>query len=297
MDMTNSIDPKELKKFGLTHYESKCYLSLLGQSSLSAVEVARAAGVPRAKVYEILEGLVNKALCRSFPDKVNRYSAVNPLILKRKFESSLQVLNAEIQQKTDKLDSIKKDGNKILERLLPLYAEGRNKKDNMNYIEIIKSPDMIRERYLELVDKAQEEILVFTKPPFDSTPEQAEDQGEKVLSVIKRKVRLRCIYELLDSEERNIWLYNFIKWGIEEGEEARVIDNLPMKMAIFDRKIVLLALEDPVSKELSMTTQVVEHRALANGLSILFDVTWEKANDYQILEQLTIGGDAGKNKK
>jgi hypothetical protein len=48
----------------------------------------------------------------------------------------------------------------------------------------------------------------------------------------------------------------------------------------------LLALEDPVSKELSLTTQVVEHRALANGLRILFDVMWEKADDYQVLEQL-----------
>jgi len=285
--VVNEIDPKELKKFGLTHYESKCYLSLLGQSRLTAVEVARSAGVPRAKVYEILEGLVNKALCRSFPDKVNKYSAVNPIILKKKFANSLKVMNAEIEQKEQELNSIKKEGNKILERLMPLYAEGRNKKDNMNYIEIIKNPGMIRERYLQLVDGAREEILVFTKPPFDSTAEEAEEQGGKVLDVIKKKVRLRCIYEMLESDVKNKWLYNFIKWGIEEGEEARVIDKLPMKMAIFDKKTVLLALEDPVSKELSLTTQVIEHRALASGLRILFDVVWERANDYQILERLT----------
>ena len=285
--MVNEIDPKELKKFGLTHYESKCYLSLLGQSRLTAVEVARSAGVPRAKVYEILEGLVNKALCRSFPDKVNKYSAVNPIILKKKFANSLKVMNAEIQQKAQELDSIKRDGDKVLGKLIPLYAEGRNKKDNMNYIEIIKNPDMIRERYLRLVDGAREEILVFTKPPFDSNTEEAEEQGGKVLEVIKKKVRLRCIYEMLESDAKNKWLYNFIKWGIEEGEEARVIDKLPMKMAIFDKKTVLLALEDPVSKELSLTTQVIEHRALASGLRILFDVVWERANDYQILERLT----------
>lgn len=284
--MLREIDPKELLKFGLTHYESKCYLSLLGQSRLTAVEVAKSAGVPRAKVYEILESLVNKALCRSFPDKVNKYSAVNPITLKKRFESSLEVINTEIKNKTQELDSMKKEGDEILEKLVPLYTEGRNKKEPLNYIEIIKNPEMIKERYLELVDKATEEILVFTKPPFDSTPEQAEEQGEKVLNVIKRKVRLRCIYELLESDERNRWLYNFIKWGIGEGEEARVIDKLPMKMAIFDRKTVLLALEDPVSKELSLTTQVVEHQALANGLRILFDVMWEKAEDYRILERL-----------
>ncbi|UCE65568.1 MAG: TrmB family transcriptional regulator [Candidatus Zixiibacteriota bacterium] len=284
--MAEEIDPKELKKFGLTHYESKCYLSLLGQSRLSAVEVAKSAGVPRAKVYEILEGLVNKALCRSFPDKVNKYGAVNPIILKKKFESSLEALHTEIEEKNQKLDSIKKEGDEILEKLMPLYAEGRNKKDSLNYIEIIKNSEMIKERYLQLVERAREEILVFTKPPFDSTPEQAQEQGEQVLNVIKRKVSLRCIYEMLESDEKNRWLYNFIKWGIGEGEEARVIDKLPMKMAIFDRKTVLLALEDPVSKELSLTTQIVEHRALASGLRILFEVMWGRAEDYRILERL-----------
>lgn len=255
------------------------------------MEVAKSAGVPRAKVYEILESLVNKALCRSFPDKVNKYSAVNPIILKKKFESSLKAINTEIEQKAQELDTMKQEGDEILEKLAPLYAEGRNKKESLNYIEIIKNPDMIKERYLELVNGATEEILVFTKPPFDSTPEQAQEQGEKVLDVIKRKVRLRCIYEMLESDERNKWLYNFIKWGIGEGEEARVIDKLPMKMAIFDKKTVLLALEDPVSKELSLTTQVIEHRALANGLRILFDVMWEKAQDYSVLERLAQGGD------
>ncbi|UCE66303.1 MAG: hypothetical protein JSU85_15920 [Candidatus Zixiibacteriota bacterium] len=37
--MAKEIDPKELRRFDLTHCESKCYLSSPAQSGLSAIEV------------------------------------------------------------------------------------------------------------------------------------------------------------------------------------------------------------------------------------------------------------------
>jgi sugar-specific transcriptional regulator TrmB len=52
--MIKKIDPKEPLKTDLTRYESKYYLSLLGQSRLSAVEVMRGKG----KGYRILERLI-----------------------------------------------------------------------------------------------------------------------------------------------------------------------------------------------------------------------------------------------
>jgi hypothetical protein len=50
---------------------------------------------------------------------------------------------------------------------------------------------------------------------------------------------------------------------VRGGEEARVLKRLPMKMAIFDSRVVMYALVDPVSKQTSLTSQIVEHPALA----------------------------------
>ena len=53
------------------------------------------------------------------------------------------------------------------------------------------------------------------------------------------------------------------------GEQAWVLRKLPMKMALFDATIVILALEDPVPKQ-TLTTQLAEHCPLAKGLRVLF---------------------------
>ena len=284
--MAKEIDPRELVKFGLTTYESKCYMTLLGQSSLTAIEVAKTAGIPRPKVYETLESLINKGLCRTFPDRVNRYSAVSPSFLKKELDKSLKAMHTEIEQKTKKLNLIKKEGDEILESLLPLFIEGRNRNNPVNYIEIIKNSEMIKERYTKLANEAQNEILLFSKPPYDTPTKELSHQSDKVTSTLKKNVSFRSIYEIHDTKAMNQLFYNHVKSKKENCLTYRVIEKLPMKMAIFDTKTVLLAMEDPVSNCLSLTTQIIEHQGLASGLKILFEVMWERAMDYRILEEM-----------
>lgn len=47
-----------LKNLNFTEYESKAYLALLQESPLTGYAVAKNSGVPRSKIYEVLESLV-----------------------------------------------------------------------------------------------------------------------------------------------------------------------------------------------------------------------------------------------
>ena len=49
-----------LGDLGFTEYEAKVYLALLKESPLSGYGIARASGVPRSKVYEVLRGMVGR---------------------------------------------------------------------------------------------------------------------------------------------------------------------------------------------------------------------------------------------
>lgn len=49
-----------LKRIGFTDNEAKVYLALLSHPGITGYEVSRISGVPRAKVYEVLEGLTDR---------------------------------------------------------------------------------------------------------------------------------------------------------------------------------------------------------------------------------------------
>lgn len=93
----------ELQNLGLSGYEAKAYVALIAaDSSLSGYEVAKASGVPRSTVYEILSNLLSKGIV--FQQEENGgtagYMALPPRALiarlRRDFEDSLGSLSRNI---------------------------------------------------------------------------------------------------------------------------------------------------------------------------------------------------------
>lgn len=52
----------QLKELGFTEYEAKAYTALVQNSHVSAYQVSKNSGIPRARIYDILDGLVVKGL-------------------------------------------------------------------------------------------------------------------------------------------------------------------------------------------------------------------------------------------
>ncbi len=62
---------------GLNRYESKAYLSLLQNRSVTAYEIAKISGVPQSKIYETMERLLKKNLVNVVDDNPVKYIALN----------------------------------------------------------------------------------------------------------------------------------------------------------------------------------------------------------------------------
>lgn len=52
----------QLKDMGFTEYEAKAYTALVQQSHVSAYQVSKNSGIPRARIYDILNVLVEKGI-------------------------------------------------------------------------------------------------------------------------------------------------------------------------------------------------------------------------------------------
>src|SRR5450432_3120190 len=69
---------RKLQQVGLNAYEARSYLVLLGHPRFKALELAARAHVPRQKIYEVLDSLVEKGFAQVIQEKTKLFSAIPP---------------------------------------------------------------------------------------------------------------------------------------------------------------------------------------------------------------------------
>jgi len=92
-------------------------------------------------------------------------------------------------------------------------------------------------------------------------------------------VKIRVIYEIPIGETATYQLPH-IKRSVLTGEEARMIDKLPLKLYIFDEKYVLMTLNNSDSDAPDFTMIAIEHPDLARANKMLFEYIWKDAMPY-----------------
>src|SRR5579863_6474825 len=71
---------RRLQQMGLNAYEARSYLVLIGHPRFKALELAARSHVPRQKIYEVLDSLVEKGFAQVVQEKTKLFSAVEPSI-------------------------------------------------------------------------------------------------------------------------------------------------------------------------------------------------------------------------
>jgi len=247
-----------LVRLGLTTYEARAYVALVRRDSFTAAQVARQSGLPRQRIYDVLSSLVEKGLASTRPGTVVKYAAIDPEPAIERLVASRRAAVAEIER----------DAAALVATLGPEFAAGQAHSDPLEYIEVLRDRGAINERFAELQAGVQREILVFTKPPY-ATPPQENVEGIEVT----RSHAARSVYEfsVFDDPDTTEGVRRFI----EAGEEARFVEQVPLKLVIIDEAIVMFGMQDPVGGSSELTIMVVEHPALASTLKLAFGSVWD----------------------
>jgi sugar-specific transcriptional regulator TrmB len=245
-----AADAERLVELGLTSYEAKAYLALVRRDSSAAADVARLARIPRQRIYDVLATLVEKGLASQRPGPPTKYAAVSP-------EFALERL---VLARREEMDRLERTSREMIERLTPAFAAGQKERDPLDYIEVLRDRAAINERFGELQEGIQEEILVFTKPPY-ATPAQENLEGVEVAATHRAK----SVYEFSALDDA----------AFAEGVR-RFVELLPLKLVIIDETVVMFGMEDPVAGASELTIVVVEHHALAGVLKIAFEAVWDQ---------------------
>jgi len=298
---------KKVQQIGFSRGESEVYVALLQKKEFTAPELAKMTTVTRTKIYEVIQKLIRKGVCNeNFKNGQKYYRAVNPEMIfqkiisnyesdieqmKIKFSKEQEKIVLKMREKTaahqKKISAIEQKKITALEQkklialslekeLTSLHNDGVNNLETLDYIEVLTDLIQIKKRWNDFQKNTKREILVFTKPPYTSPlRNNIEVQSE---ALRKNKILDRCIYEYesLNTEEKKE-LVGIIEDYQKIGEESMVIEELPMKLAISDEAITMLALNDRVSMNPSITTIIVHHPNFAKAQKAVFDAYWQKA--------------------
>lgn len=131
-----------LEEFGLSKYEARAYLTMIGKGSLAVSEIAYYANLPRTKVYQTVKKLEKKKLAVISKQKPLICSAIPPeeafteivnlhdtrVKTMRKTVDSLQKINDESQRPkgSEERRYFILDANSTLEKINSLIADSRS---------------------------------------------------------------------------------------------------------------------------------------------------------------------------
>jgi len=266
---SNQSPEAQLARFGLLPAEAQIYLILLRNGALRASAIANIANVPRSSVYLTLTALANKGLVEAGSGYGSRFSAMPP-------EHAVPALICREKDELSQRESLAKE---LTQQLSSLVEPGETVADDS--IQIIRTPQVIAERFYRLQLEAERQIDVFIKPPFFRRPwHRSLGKG------LRRRVQARSLHErtAVDVAASN----SYPETWVSREEEARVYDGeLPHKLAIFDRQSVLVYLTLPGEQIRAVFSR---HPELANSLGMLFDSLWEGAKPLSAVVRKKLAG-------
>jgi DNA-binding CsgD family transcriptional regulator len=243
-----------LEVAGLDAAEESAYRTLLRLPSASSAELAEHLGSSTTEANTLLLTLENLGMASIVAGTPPRYRATppdlafGPLVFSR--EQELQEIRVRISQLTDE------------------YRSRTAMRGAGEFIELVHGTKAIAQRVDQLQRNARKEIRGLVKPPVVAVSAQ---DNEVEYEVLAEGVRYRVIYD------RQLLMLQgdpyMVTHAAQQGEEARIAVDLPLKLAIADDDLALVPVAETQSGG-EPSAVLVHPSGLLDALIALFETLW-----------------------
>lgn len=250
VDRNAATRPLEL--LGISAIEERAYRSLLESHTATVADVADRLKTTQRVARRLLADLERLGLATHTPKVPRVYVAAPP-------EFAVAAL---VKQKQAVLERVRV----AIPDLEAHSARAGHKGGHEPVMELIESRAQLRAVLRQLYTAYRSSMMCFQRAPElvpDVMPPQKLRTGAQV-----RTVTDNSLLEVQGVMDR-------IKDDVERGEQARMQQELPFKMLIFDRRVALIALDGAPPDKVS--TLLIHGSALLNALCLLFEFVWERA--------------------
>ncbi|GMQ65221.1 TrmB family transcriptional regulator [Vallitalea maricola] len=203
---------EDMKKLGLSEYEVKAYLNLLEEYPVNGYVLSKNSGIPRSRIYEVLDSLKNKQIVfEQVEDNTTQYYPLEPKLLIGKLKNNFDDILNNVDKYTKKVYYEQQKDNKLL---------------------VIKGRDKIIDFVSTLISQANKRIAVSI------WEEEINDMRAMLDAAIKRGVNVKGIYFGKNNSYKDIVSHRRIERYLSEKSERYmivIIDRIQVVSGIISR--------------------------------------------------------------
>jgi sugar-specific transcriptional regulator TrmB/DNA-binding CsgD family transcriptional regulator len=243
-----------LQPLGMSQIDEEVFVALVMRPHQSVGELARELDRGANAVSAAVHRLEELGFLSRLAGSPARLVATRPNV----------AVNALIERRTTEFAEARLAAEELTRR-----ASGEQRTSPDQLVEIVVGRDAVAARFAQLAHSVREEMLVLDRPPYAQAASQSNVSEDALLS---RGGRVRGIYSPEAFEEPGS--FDQALASMENGEQARVHADVPLKLAVGDRAVALL----PLATDGIVDSAVVIHAPMAVAALVrLFELLWDQA--------------------
>ncbi len=269
-----------LAHLDLREYETTALRELLTLGRSTAPNLAEATGIPRARIYEVLDELANRGFIEVIPGRPKEYQAKHPeAILDRAVENERQ----DFESFRAKIEDVRAEFVSTLGPMFERASEDVTPTEDLFHVVDVGEPSETETR--QLYHDADREVNVLTKSfaYLDSVRPALTDALDRGIEV--RVLMLDPAHLSADNREAQAEIYRELTDDYPEIAVRFSNERLPLRGTVADPsmdyesgKAILLVEETDIPLSMRQAA-VTDNGSFVAGLKRLFDLIWEHDSD------------------
>lgn len=256
---------RELEEAGLSSYEARVLVALLCIGTGGTLQLTQLTGVPRSSIYGTLERLAERGLAERLPvEGAATWASPGRDEVFRRLDRHHEEHLREQRARTARLQE-------MVAEILPETPPAA-----LPYVHFLRGGPRVKRAYDDLLSNAQAEVVVFNRPPY-STVITAPDPV--IVATARRGVHMRALYQRKQWDDADASAFrDRVAAYHAAGVQGRVVEELPMKLAVADRKVALVGMDGPGGPQNALPTQLlIEDPGFAGAQAASFEHYWAQA--------------------
>lgn len=260
------------ENLGLSTYQAKVLFTLIRHGEAKASNISELSGVPRAKIYSVLDQLVDMGFVDKKPGRPAKYKPKPPEKIVERLKYNI------LLDYTKRLKTVEEIEENLIEKLREFHSPSEVRAKELVRVIRVGEPSERETRLLYL--EAKKEINIISKS-FEYYPKVRKE----LIDAVKRGVEIKILLlgkKFISDSTRKIQEEILKLVRKELDAEIRVSKSiLPLRGTIIDPSYeyktgkAIFVVEDPETPLYLRDAAVTENPSLVAGMKKYFDLIWE----------------------